>query len=65
MTSASKERNMTVVKKVEILFSPGEFLAGAPLSKLSNESLLHGSDTILIELGEKCLENTLFGIGFL
>lgn len=61
MTSTSQERKITVAKKVEIdiLLSPGGFLAGTPLSKLSNESLIYGSDTILIELTKKsCLENT-------
>ena len=48
-----REKNDCCQKSGNTLLSPGEFLAGSPLCKLSNESLLYESDTILIELGKK------------
>ena len=59
MTSTSKENNM--VKEVEIYYSPFRWVSGRyPLSKLSCESLIYGTDTVLIELRKKsCHENTL------
>ena len=61
MTSTSKENNMAVVKEIEICSSQFRWvMAGTPLSKLSCESLICGSDTVLIELRKKsCHENTL------
>lgn len=57
MTSTLKERKMTVVKEVEIdiLLSPGGFLAGPSLSKPSYESLIYESVTFLIELRKKIM----------